>query len=94
MSGKRIKVSCPCCHSELTVDPETGLVINHNRQKSTASFDEALKRERDRRGKADDLFAQAFENERKRTSDLEKKFREAFDSQDELDDPVRPFDLD
>ncbi|HSR68085.1 MAG TPA: hypothetical protein VLU25_09090 [Acidobacteriota bacterium] len=94
MSEKRIKVSCPCCHSELTVDRETGLVIKHSRQRSAASFDEALEREQQRRGKADELFAKAFENERKRTSDLEKKFREAFDSQDELEDPVRPFDLD
>ncbi|HSR50527.1 MAG TPA: hypothetical protein VLV83_06835 [Acidobacteriota bacterium] len=94
MSDKRLKVTCPCCRSELQVDPETGLVLKHSRQKSSASFEEALKREQERRGKADQLFDQAFDNERKRSSDLEKKFRKAFDSLDDLDDPVRPFDLD
>lgn len=57
-------------------------------------MEDALKREKTRKEKADELFQQAFDKEQKRTDQLEQKFQEALRSKDELEEPMRPFDLD
>jgi hypothetical protein len=95
MAKERIEVICPSCHTKMTVDANTGLVIHSERQKSVYSFDEAIEKERARKDKSDELFAKAFENEKKRQDSLEDKFREAMESKDDLDEPPpRPWDLD
>ncbi len=93
-SGQRIEVNCPCCDAVLTVDPASGLVLNHQKKKANYSLEDALKREKTRKEKADELFQQAFDKEQKRTDQLEQKFQEALRSKDELEEPMRPFDLD
>ena len=91
---ERLRIECPCCQSKLTVDPVSGLVLNHEQKKPEYSFEEAVAREKRRTANADDLFQQAVTQEQERSSKLEEKFEEALASKDELDDPVRPFDFD
>lgn len=92
--SNRIEVICPCCESKLTVDPKTGLVVHTEAKKSGYSFEQALHEVESRKGKTDELFAKAFLDEKRRQESLEKKFKEALESKDELDEPVRPWDLD
>ncbi len=91
----RLNVQCPCCQARLVIDPKTGLVLHSQTTKPDYSFEEALRREQERKAKSDQLFAEAFANEKKRQSSLEEKFEEALRSKDELDaPPPRPWDLD
>ena len=95
MAEGKIAVTCPCCQALLTVDSETGIVISSKSRKESYSFDDALKKEKDRKEKTDELFAKVFEDEKKRQAGLEEKFRRALESKDELDEPPpRPIDLD
>lgn len=95
MEKSRLDVTCPCCHAKLVVDSATGLVIHSEAKKATYSFDDAVKKEQERKSKSDELFAKAVENEKRRQGSLEDRFREALRSKDELDEPPpRPFDLD
>ena len=40
------------------------------------------------------MFEKAFQNEKERQEGLEGKFREALDSQDELEEPPNPWEMD
>lgn len=91
----RLNVECPCCQARLVIDPKTGLVIRSQPAQADYSFEEALRREQERKAKSDQLFAQAVANEKQRQRSLEQKFEEALRSKDELDTPPpRPWDLD
>lgn len=92
--SNRIEVVCPCCESKLTVDPNTGLVLHSETKKTGYSFEQALHEVKSRKEKSDELFAKAFVDEKRRQESLEEKFKEALESKEELDEPVRPWDLD
>ena len=95
MGKNRIEITCPCCQAKLLVDASTGLVIHSEAKKATYSFDDALKKEQERKSRSDALFAKAVEDEKRRHDSLEDRFQEALRSKDELDEPPpRPFDLD
>jgi len=92
---KKLNIKCPCCQAALTVDANTGLVLNSREHKKNFSFDEALRNEEEKKDKADELFARAVEAEEKRAGELENKFKSIMESRDELDEPPpRPIDLD
>lgn len=92
---KKLNIKCPCCQATLTVDANTGLVLNSREHKKNFSFDEALRNEEEKKDKADELFARAVEAEEKRAGELENKFKSIMESRDELDEPPpRPIDLD
>lgn len=90
----KLEIVCPCCQSTLYVEASTGLVLKTKEKKTDYSLEAALKRERERKDKADELFAQAFQDEKRRQDSLEEKFRKAMDSKDELEEPTRPWDFD
>ena len=92
--SSRIQVTCPACQTTLVVDPKTGLVLHSAGQRSDYSFEEALNQEHTRKEKTEELFQQAFQEEEDRRKSLEGKFREALDSQDELEEPINPLELD
>ena len=95
MSEKnRLKVTCPCCEADLLIDTATGLVIKSQEKKLDYSLQSAIRREAERKSKADQLFADAFQNEQDRHASLEDKFKKALEAKDELDDPTRPWDFD
>ena len=55
-------------------------------------MEEAFKAEKVRKEQADALFSKAFSDEKDRRKSLEKRFEKALEVQDELDEPVRPWD--
>jgi len=65
-----VEVSCPCCHCTLWVDSATGQVIRSENpdRRTDASFDDLLKREKDKKEQADRRFSMAreLEQEKKR----------------------------
>ena len=90
----RIKVVCPLCSATMVVDPKTGLVLHSEEKKSGYSFEDALDQVQARKDKSDEMFEKAFQNEKERREGLEGKFREALDSQDELEEPPNPWEMD
>ena len=90
----KIQVLCPHCQSSLTVEPKTGLVLHSKEKKSDYSFDDALSKMKSQKDKSDEVFQQAFVDEKDRQANLEEKFHKALESKDELEDPIRPYDLD
>ena len=91
--AKRVKVTCPSCQANLTIEPKTGLVIQTQAKKVDYSLKDAVQKEREKKSKADQMFAKAFQDEEIRHQSLEEKFKKALEAKDELDDPTRPFDL-
>ena len=92
---KKVTVKCPCCKASLLIDANTGLVLSSKEHKTNYSFDEALKREKEKKDKADELFARAVEAEERRAGELEDKFKSILESKDDLDEPPpRDIDLD
>ena len=90
----RINVVCPLCDATMVVDPKTGLVIHSQAKKSGFSFEDGLAQVQARKEKSDELFQKAFQTEQSRQEGLEGKFQEALESQDELDEPPKPWEMD
>jgi hypothetical protein len=92
-----LTVTCPHCHSTLTVDAATGEVLLSKKaeKREVESLDKAMEMEREKARQKDSLFDQAIEMERKRKELLEKKFQEARKSTAGDDTPPpKPFDFD
>jgi hypothetical protein len=71
-----LKVKCPCCKAELTIDPLSGEVLSHAEEKKKAKdFDSFLKEQKNRSSSLDEKFRAAQEAEKKRAALLEKKFK-------------------
>ena len=91
---KRVKVTCPACQATLMIEPSTGLVLHSEAKKLDYSLEDAVEKERAKKSTADEAFARAFKDEEDRHQSLEEKFKKALEAKDELDDPIRSFDLD
>ncbi len=91
---KHLELTCPCCNTSLIVDASTGLIISNQGKSPEYSLEEAFKAETVRKKQADALFSKAFSDEEERRKSLEKRFEKALEVQDELDEPVRPWDYD
>ena len=93
-----LKITCPCCSTVLTVDPEQGDILAEDRPKKdvSASFENALDRVRSGSKRREDAFSSAFDRTRRLDDVLEKKFEEARKrtEEDPADRPVNPLDLD
>ncbi len=90
-----IQVRCTCCDAVLTVDPKTGEVLFTKKpKKELASFEEALLKVKQDQETAEDRFRDAFQKEEGRMKLVDKRFEEAMKHADELEDPIRPLDLD
>jgi hypothetical protein len=99
MASRLIEVTCPCCKSELKIDPETESVISHKEPVKASPIGDLnkavadLKLEAARREAA---FQKSAEAERKQPDVLSKKFDELLKQAKSSGDnkPVRDFDLD
>jgi hypothetical protein len=96
-----IRVMCPCCDAELTIDPSMGAVIRHKEAdgpKTFSDLDEAAKRQRAEAEKRDELYRRSMEETRNRESLLSRKFdsllKHAQTEPDDAAPPKRPFDFD
>lgn len=99
--SRTLFVDCPVCQEILEVNPETGKVIKHQQSKIKGkskedAFSDALKETQEREKKLTEQFDQAKLAEREKLKKLEEKFKEKKKKVDsgEVEDPLRPFDLD
>ena len=90
-----IHVKCTCCEAVLTVDTQSGEVLfTEKPKKKSVSFEDALLKVKQERETADDRFRDAFQKEEGRMKVVDQKFEEALKRKDELEEPIRPLDLD
>ena len=103
MSGdKKLRLSCPECHSELVVDADTGQVLFHEKAAEPiaggATLESLMEDMKADKTRTESLFEKEKVALKDRDRLLEERFREAMDRASERDDdeapPLRPFDLD
>ena len=96
----QVIVSCPHCGSNLTVDVEAGVVIDHSPlpdHREKADFDARLKELEARKQSASDRMAEAMRKEKSRERLMEDRFKQLVeDAKKEPDTgkPIRDIDLD
>lgn len=96
----QVKVSCPHCGSNLTVDLEAGVVVDHSRPvepRDKADFDARLKEIEAQKRTAADRMAEAMRKEQSRERLMEDRFKELMDDAKKAPDtgkPIRDIDLD
>lgn len=94
----RLKITCPCCATRLTVDAETGEILTHKRAKRDHSrtLRQALA-DLDHEAKhRDEAFEKALKRTQHRDDILMKKLREAREQakEDRSSRPPNPLDRD
>ena len=99
MRHNEIKIACPCCKAELTVDRETGDLIRHEphrEEKRIPAMEEMLKRLSREKEAIEEKFQKESRALKDRSKVLEEKFKESMEKVDRSDTrrPIRPIDLD
>ena len=86
MTSKQIDVTCPCCSTLITVDVLTGQIMRSSRpdelgkpKVSSAKWDSARERVRERTDVSDEVLDEALSEERERTKSFDDLFRKAQD---------------
>jgi len=93
-----IEVTCPCCQSKLTVDPELSVVLSHVAPPKTApdvDINDAARILAEQARKREDKFRDSWEAESKKEDVLNRKFEEALKKAKDQpsEKPMRDFDL-
>jgi hypothetical protein len=93
-----IEVTCPCCHSKLTVDPELSVVLSHvapPRAAPDVDISDAARILAEQARKREDKFRESWEAESKKEDVLNRKFEEALKKAKDqpAEKPMRDFDL-
>lgn len=92
-----LKITCPCCRTELVLDRDSGEVLSETRPKADAerTFDDAFREVKAGAAKREEAFTKAFDRTRNLDDLLEKKFEEARKkAKDDPSRPVNPLDMD
>jgi hypothetical protein len=93
----RVQIVCPCCQTQLVVDPATGVVLSEERVKPQLSktFDMALNEVQSGSQRREEAFSKAFDRTKQLDTLLEKKFEEARKkaAKDPSKKPRNPFDV-
>jgi hypothetical protein len=97
-SAQPIEVSCPCCQSKLTVDPELAVVLSHvepPRAAPNVDISDAARILAEQARKREDKFRDSWEAESKKEDVLNRKFEEALKKAKDqpAEKPMRDFDL-
>ena len=93
--NSNLRVRCTCCDAVLTIDRQSGEVLfTEKPKKQMVSFEDALLKVKQEQDTAEDRFRDAFQKEEGRMKLVDQKFEEAFKRKDELEEPIRPLDLD
>jgi hypothetical protein len=99
MSDK-VTVSCPHCGSNLTIDVEAGVVVDHSRppdNREKADFDKRLQELEAQKRTAADRMAEAMRKEKSKERLMEDRFKQLMDDAKKQPDegkPIRDIDLD
>jgi hypothetical protein len=74
-----IEIECPTCHSNLWVDVEKKVVVQHKKtkKKSFASFDDLLTKEKEKKEKVDERFLMARDLEKAKKKKAEEIFKKS-----------------
>jgi len=100
MANRTLDVSCPCCHSALKIDAETGAVLLHKEPERPKPIEDIAAAVQGLKGEAarrEEIFQKSLADQKTRQSTLDKKFEELFKqaSSEPNEKPFRPdFDLD
>jgi len=93
-----IDVTCPCCSTQLKVDPGSGEVLAEERPKAdhAKNFGEAMKQVKGGARKREEAFTKAFDRTQNLDDLLNKRFEEARKKaeKDPSKKPRTPFDMD
>lgn len=95
-----LKVTCPHCGSNLSLDVEAGVVVDHSpppEHRDKVDFDERLREIEDQKRRASDRMAEAMRKEQSKSRLLEDRFRKLIDDAKSTPDegkPIRDIDLD
>src|SRR6202795_1603049 len=97
-SAPSIEVTCPCCQSKLTVDPELSVVLSHVAPAKAApdvDIHDAARILAEQARKREDKFRDSWEAESKKEDVLNRKFEEALKKAKDqpIEKPTRDFDL-
>ena len=98
-SAPPIEVTCPCCQSKLTVDPELSVVLSHVAPPKAApdvDIGDAARILAEQARKREDKFRESWDAEKKKEDVLSRKFEEGLKraQSEPVKKPVRDFDLD
>ena len=93
-----IELTCPCCQSRLTVDPQLAVVLAHvppPRVAPDVNISDAGRILADQAQRREDKFRDSWEAERNKEDVLARKFEEALKKAKDqpVEKPVRDFDL-
>jgi hypothetical protein len=94
-----IRLACPCCGAELTIDPWLPAVLDHKvpaRPQATIELKNAARHLQEEANRRDEKFQQLKEAERDKGKVLERKFQELLKKAKEepLEKPLKDIDLD
>jgi hypothetical protein len=95
-----ISITCPHCGSNLNIDGEAGVVIDHTPPAvptESADFDARLKQMEDEKKRASNRMAEAMRMEKSKSRIMEDRFRKLMEDAKNSDDdepPIRDIDLD
>jgi len=78
MDTSRFTIVCPCCEATLTIDADTGALIEHEEKaRPLASFDDMVKGLDKQKQVREQIFAQELSSMKDRDRILEEKFQAA-----------------
>ncbi len=92
-----LRITCPCCGTQLALDAATGEILSEQRPKADAeaTFEQAMTDFRAGSKRREEAFSKAFQKTQRLEDLLEKKFEEAKKkAADDKAPPVNPLDLD
>ena len=75
-----IEIECPDCHTNLWIDVEKGIVVEHkkSKKKNFSPFEDLLVQEKVKKDKADERFVQAKDLEQAKKKKAEEIFKKSF----------------
>jgi hypothetical protein len=79
MANDIIDAACPCCHTALRIDRETGAVLSHKVPEKPPAIEDlgvAAKALKGEAAKREEIFQKSFAEQKTRQSVLDKKFDE------------------
>lgn len=93
-----VEVTCPCCQSKLTVDPQLAAVLSHTpplRVPPDVDISDAARILSDQAQRREDKFRDSWEAERNKEDVLTRKFEEGLKKAKDqpAEKPLRDFDL-
>lgn len=98
-SEATFEVDCPCCHAQLTLDRDLGVVLSHvppPKPPSSVDLDDTARLLREQAESVEAKFRASVEAERTKEDVLARKFAEGLKKAKDapLEKPLRDFDLD